>query len=553
MDMGKLVSLCRRRGFIFQSSEIYGGINGFWDYGPLGVDLKKNVKEAWWQDMVRNPPPGPDGQEIDMVGVDCSIIMNPQVWVASGHTAGFQDPMSSCKYCRKLYRSDQVWEQLIVSTWVDSLLQLYNPAQGSIATGVDLKKWAAGKGKRLAPNLALVRNPDVTLSWMAQRAEQEGGSINFTDAREWLFSLATEQQGTGAKVVPCPACGGDLTEPRFFNLMFESYAGAVKEEAAKVYLRPETAQGIFVNFRNVLDSTRLKLPFGIAQVGKAFRNEVNPRNYTFRSREFEQMEIEFFCHPSESMKWYEYWRDVRIKWYTQLGIKSDRLRPREQTADERAFYSIGTTDIEYLFPFSKENQELEGVAHRADYDLTQHAKHSGKDLSYFEEDAWAKSDKSAFAGDKKKEQEAKAKYRFIPHVIEPSAGADRFTLAVLCEAYAEDEIGGEARTVMRFHPRLAPIKAAIFPLVNKEGMPEKAHALYRELKADYNVFYDDKGAVGRRYRRQDEAGTPFCVTIDGQTLQDDTVTVRDRDTTQQWRVPIKGVADELRKRLRPGM
>ncbi len=335
--------------------------------------------------------------------------------------------------------------------------------------------------------------------------------------------------------------------------MFETYVGAVQDEENKAYLRPETAQGIFANFKNVLDSTRLKLPFGIAQVGKAFRNEINPRNYTFRSREFEQMEIEFFCHPSESMKWYQYWRDVRIRWYTQLGIKSDRLRPREQGKEELAHYSIGTTDIEYMFPFSEEPQELEGVAHRGDYDLTQHAKHSGKDLSYFEEDAWAKSDKSAFAGDKKKEQEEKAKYRFMPHVIEPSAGADRFTLAVLCEAYAEDEIGGEARTVMRFHPRLAPIKAAIFPLVNKEGMPEKAHDLYRELKADYNVFYDDKGAVGRRYRRQDEAGTPFCITIDGQTLQDDTVTVRDRDTTQQWRVPIKGVADELRKRLRTGM
>jgi glycyl-tRNA synthetase len=353
---------------------------------------------------------------------------------------------------------------------------------------------------------------------------------------------------------PCPApgCEGELTEPRRFNLMFKTYVGALQEDSAVAYLRPETAQGIFANFRNVLDSSRLKIPFGIAQVGKAFRNEINPRNYTFRSREFEQMEIEFFCHPSESMKWYQYWRDVRINWYTQLGIKSDRLRPREQGKDELAHYSIGTTDIEYLFPFADEPQELEGVAHRGDYDLTQHMKHSGKDLSYFDEDAWARADKTGFAGDKKKEQEAKAKYRFVPHVIEPSAGADRFALAVLCEAYAEDEVGGEARTVMRFHPRLAPIKAAIFPLVNKDGMPERAEALYRSLKMEFNVFYDDKGAVGRRYRRQDEAGTPYCITIDGQTLQDNTVTVRDRDTTQQWRVPIQGVADELRKKLRPG-
>ncbi|HTK75041.1 MAG TPA: glycine--tRNA ligase, partial [Gemmataceae bacterium] len=306
-DMEKLVSLCRRRGFIFQSSEIYGGINGFWDYGPLGVELKKNIKDAWWLDMVRNPPPGPDGQEISMVGVDCALIMNPQVWVASGHVAGFADPMVDCKTegCKGRFRADQ-----LAST-------------------------------------------------------------------------------------PCPLkpskCAGQtekcqLTEARVFNLMFETYVGALKDASAVAYLRPETAQGIFVNFKNVLDSTRLKLPFGIAQVGKAFRNEINPRNYTFRSREFEQMEIEFFCRPDESMTWYQYWRDVRIKWYTKLGIRSDRLRPREQTAEERAFYSVGTTDIEYLFPFADEPQELEGVAHRAAYDLTQHIKHSGKDLSYFDEE-----------------------------------------------------------------------------------------------------------------------------------------------------------------------
>jgi glycyl-tRNA synthetase len=334
--------------------------------------------------------------------------------------------------------------------------------------------------------------------------------------------------------------------------MFETHVGALQDAASVAYLRPETAQGIFANFKNVLSSTRVKLPFGIAQVGKAFRNEINPRNYTFRSREFEQMEIEFFCHPDESMKWYQYWRDVRIRWYSQLGIKSEKLRPREQGKEELAHYSIGTTDIEYMFPFADEPQELEGVAHRGAYDLTQHAKHSGKDLSYFEEEGWAKLDKSAFAGDKKREQEEKAKFRFLPHVIEPSAGADRFTLAVLCEAYAEDEIGGEPRTVMRFHPRLAPIKAAILPLVNKDGMPEKAETLYRDLKKEFNVFFDDKGAVGRRYRRQDEAGTPYCITIDGQTLQDDTVTMRDRDTTQQVRIPLQGVKEELRKRLQPG-
>src|SRR5262245_7873082 len=357
-----------------------------------------------------------------------------------------------------------------------------------------------------------------------------------------------------------------MTEPRQFNLMFETYVGAVRDEENKAYLRPETAQGIFVNFPNVMASSRLKLPFGIAQVGKAFRNEINPRNYTFRSREFEQMEIEFFCHPDESMKWYQYWRDVRIRWYTALGIKSDKLRPREQTPEERAHYSVGTTDIEYLFPFAEEPQELEGVAHRSDYDLKAHMKHSSKDLSYFDEDGWNallaqklepfKDDKKRREEEKKKlEREEKPRYSFVPHVIEPSAGADRFTLAVLCEAYSEDKVPDEKgvpqeRIVMRFHPRLAPVKAAVLPLVKRDGMPEIAQKLYRELKEEFNVFYDESGAVGRRYRRQDEIGTPWCITIDGQTLQDQTVTVRDRDSLKQWRVPLAGVADELRQRLR---
>jgi glycyl-tRNA synthetase len=554
MDMDKLVALCRRRGFIFQSSEIYGGINGFWDYGPLGVELKRNIKDAWWHDMVRNPPLGPDGQEIAMVGVDCSIIMNPKVWEASGHVGGFQDPMQMCRQCKKLYRADQVFDQLMESEWVlslDALNKQVNPSYlpGAFAVSkMNLRNWATKSAKKLAPNLALAKNSNDVLARI-ERFFQDSEALLKTS--EFLHLIATGELMTHDIPFPCPNCGGDLTEPRQFNLMFESHAGAIKSEENKVYLRPETAQGIFVNFKNVLDSTRLKLPFGIAQVGKAFRNEINPRNYTFRSREFEQMEIEFFCHPSESMKWYQYWRDVRKNWYTQLGIKSDKLRPREQGKEELAFYSVGTTDIEYLFPFAEEPQELEGVAHRGDYDLSQHAKHSGKDMTYFDEDGWSKVDRTTFAGDKAKEQEAKAQYRFLPHVIEPSAGADRFALAVLCEAYAEDEIGGEVRTVMRFHPRLAPVKAAIFPLVNKDGMPEKAHALYRELKGHFNVFYDDKGAVGRRYRRQDEAGTPYCVTIDGQTIQDNTVTIRDRDTTQQWRVPVPGVAAELRQRLQP--
>jgi glycyl-tRNA synthetase len=530
MDMEKLVALCRRRGFIFQSSEIYGGINGFWDYGPLGVELKRNIKDAWWQDMVRNPPPGPAGEEIQLVGVDCALIMNPKVWVASGHVGGFADQMVDCKKCRKRFRADKVF---FAGLFEMSPQPDHNqPAKAVLAVEANDK----GEADKL---LEAEQN-----RLLKKKKLSEGLARSIT--------TALEAPANWRRPCPLPGCEGDLTEPRQFNLMLETYTGAVRDEENKTYLRPETAQGIFVNFRNVLDSTRLKLPFGIAQVGKAFRNEINPRNFTFRSREFEQMEIEFFCHPAESMKWYQYWREVRINWYTQLGIKSDRLRPREQGKEELAHYSIGTTDIEYLFPFAEEPQELEGVAHRGAYDLTQHAKHSGKDLSYFDEEGWVKADKTAWAGDKKRGQEEKAKYRFLPHVIEPSAGADRFTLAVLCEAYAEDEIGGEARTVMRFHPRLAPIKAAIFPLVNKEGMPEKAQALYRSLKTEFNVFFDDKGAVGRRYRRQDEAGTPYCITVDGQTLQDNTVTVRHRDTTRQWRVSLSEVAGEIRKRLQPG-
>jgi glycyl-tRNA synthetase len=527
IDMEKLVSLCKRRGFIFQSSEIYGGISGFWDYGPLGVELKKNIKDAWWHDMVRNPPPGPDGQEIAMVGVDCAIIMNPKVWVASGHAAGFQDPMVGCKTegCKKLYRADKVFA-------VD--LSPAIPGGQAVVVGVEANSEAEAQA------LAL----DVAKKFRKKHSSDSKSALAMS-----LLSLVNSEAGVQA--VPCPNCQEkSLTPPRAFNLMLESHAGAIQSEENKVYLRPETAQGIFVNFKYVLDSTRLKLPFGIAQVGKAFRNEINPRNYTFRSREFEQMEIEFFCHPDESMKWYEYWRDVRKAWYTRLGLRSDRLRPREQGKEELAHYSIGTTDIEYMFPFSDEPQELEGVAHRGEYDLRQHAQHSGKDLSYFDEEAWQR-DASKYS-DSKEAQKAKSgpPYRFLPHVIEPSAGADRFTLAVLCEAYAEEEVNGETRTVMKFHPRLAPIKAAIFPLVNKEAMPEIAHQLYRDLKADFNVFYDDKGAVGRRYRRQDEAGTPYCITVDGQTLQDQTVTIRDRDTLKQERIAVKEVANVIRARLR---
>jgi glycyl-tRNA synthetase len=534
LDMEKLVALCRRRGFIFQSSEIYGGINGFWDYGPLGVELKKNIKDAWWQDMVRNPPPGPDGQEIDMVGLDCSIIMNPKVWEASGHVGGFSDPMVDCKKCKRRFRADKVFI-------IDMLREVDNSPTGIVFS---LEANALNEADSLW---------EIETERLIKKKKLERGMI----ARIWSAADAPPELKR-----PCPAdgCDGELTEPRAFNLMFQTYVGAIQSDENIAYLRPETAQGIFVNFKNVLDSSRVKLPFGIAQVGKAFRNEINPRNYTFRSREFEQMEIEFFCHPAESMKWYEYWRDVRKKWYSTLGIKSDNLKPREQGKDELAHYSIGTTDIEYMFPFSEEPQELEGVAHRGAFDLTAHMTKSGADLRYMDEDAWNR-DAAGRSTNSFKEwlksnpaKEEIEKYQFVPHVVEPSAGADRFTLAVLCEAYTEDKVPDakgkmEVRTVMKFHPRLAPVKAAILPLVKKDGMPEKAEALYRELKKHFKVEYDDGGAVGRRYRRQDEIGTPFCITIDGETLQNDTVTIRDRDTTDQRRVPIEGVLDEIRKAM----
>ncbi|MEP0842417.1 MAG: glycine--tRNA ligase [Phycisphaerae bacterium] len=450
--MDRIVALCKRRGFIFQSSEIYGGINGFWDYGPLGVELKRNLKECWWKDMVH-------GRD-DMVGLDCSIIMHPQVWKVSGHYDLFSDMKIDCKECQGRFRADQITDQ------------------------------------------PCPRKP----SKMVGQYEK---------------------------------C--QLTDPRPFNLMFETFIGALLDEESKSFLRPETAQGIFVNFKNVCDSTRIKLPFGIAQIGKSFRNEITPRNFTFRSREFEQMEIEFFCHPGESRQWYEYWRDTRLKWYVELGLGSEKLRLREHGQEELSHYSCGTSDIEYAFPFLAAGDfgELEGVAHRGDFDLRSHMegklvrdpatgglvvekgpdgkpkyKGSGKDLTYFD--------------DERKE-------RFIPHVIEPSAGADRATLAFICEAYTVDE-SRPSPELMKFHPRLAPIKAAVFPLVNKDGLPEIAEPIFRAVRKRWVAQYDAKASIGKRYARMDEAGTPYCFTIDGQTKEDGTVTVRDRDTGAQQRI-----------------
>jgi len=544
--MEKLTSLCKRRGFIYQSSEIYGGIGGFWDYGPLGVELKRNIKEAWWHDMVTNPPIGPDGREVEMVGLDCAIIMNPRVWEASGHVAGFSDLMSSCRACKKLVRADQLGAMLEESEWYQSVAELCRRGPVGVA---ELRRWAETRGRKLAPNLGIVREPGL----IPARLEGTTGSRQVHSVRELLEVLTGELDSKPGAGLPCPYCGGELTEPRPFNLMFRTTVGAVEDPANTAYLRPETAQGIFVNFKNVLDTTRVKVPFGIAQIGKAFRNEINPRNYTFRSREFEQMEIEFFCRPEQSMAWYEFWRKVRYEWYVGLGLKSEKLRLRDQTPQELAHYSRACADIEYLFPFSDEFQELEGVAHRGNFDLTQHAKASSKDLTYFDDEAWER-DKDKFPPEQHKEVKNREPYRFLPTVIEPSAGVDRSALAFLCEAYCEDQAPDEngvmqPRVVLKLHPRLAPIKVAVFPLVKREGMPEVAEAIYRDVRRYLPAFYDEKGAIGRRYRRQDEAGTPYCVTVDGQTLVDGTVTIRDRDTLQQIRIDKAHVLSWLGEKL----
>jgi glycyl-tRNA synthetase len=443
--MEKIVSLCKRRGFIFQSSEIYGGLNGLWDYGPLGVELKRNLKNYWWRVMVH--------ERDDVVGMDGAILMNRAVWKASGHQDTFTDPMIDCRSCKARLRGDQLVEK---------------------------------KG-----------------------------------------------------VKQCPICGSkDLTEPRAFNLMFKTYVGATEDESTLTYLRPETAQSIFVQFKNVLEISRKKLPFGIAQIGKAFRNEINPRNFTFRSREFEQMELEYFCRPEQGLELLEYWKEERLKFYENIGIAREQLHLRTVPDEERAFYSKGTYDIEYDFPFGR--QELEGVAYRTDYDLAQHQNASGKSLEYFDEET---------------------KQRFIPHVVEPSAGVDRTILALICDAYSEDEAPNEkgkmeARTVLRFHPRVAPIKCGVFPLLkNNQQLVAKAKEIVNLVRPHVTVFYDESGAIGRRYRRQDEIGTPFGVTVDFETLGEkgrqlqNTVTVRERDSMKQERVQISELNELLESRL----
>ncbi|MCC7290997.1 MAG: glycine--tRNA ligase [Phycisphaerales bacterium] len=594
--MEKIVALCRRRGFIFGSSEIYGGINGFWDYGPLGCELKRNIKDAWWNDMVRNPPmPSADrfpklaGREFQMVGVDCSIIMNSKVWVASGHVGGFQDPMVVCKVegCKRLFRADKVYQVGFLNADVlTSMPAAYSKLQDqSISAQARIDVQAQLSISNVIPQLTLTVEADSREQ--AEQVEPSASQLkrHFGNATIAKVAFPLNNHPPHWPAAVCPNClNGTLSDPLEFNLMFESNTGALKDSTSKVYLRPETAQGIFANFQNVYDTSRVKIPFGIAQIGKAFRNEINPRNYTFRSREFEQMEIEFFCHPDESMLWYEFWREARINWYKSLGIASDKLRPREQGKEELAHYSSACTDIEYMFPFSDEPQELEGVAHRGSFDLNQHGKFAkGKDDAFaiFDDEAWER-DKHLFeqsrdregaplgresagtasptssqretagssgAGDRAKEARSKPPYRYVPHVIEPSAGADRFTLAVLTEAYSYDESRASPE-FLKFHPRLAPIKAAVFPLVAKDGLPEIAMPIYEAIRKVFPAQYDAKQSIGKRYARMDEAGTPFCFTIDGQTKVDGTVTVRNRDDASQMRIDKPRVVEFLREQLR---
>jgi glycyl-tRNA synthetase len=572
-------SLCKRRGFIFHSSEIYGGINGFWDYGPMGCEMKRNIKDDWWKVTVRNRE--------DVAGLDATIIMHPAIWKASGHLDTFSDPMSTCRVCKKLMRADQVWDILTDGEIGQSL-------QAELAAGADAGKiagWCKGKAKGLAPNLAAVLDADA-LTAAFEKIKADPSAVANVQS---LYTLLANAKGGAPAFTPCPYCGGELTEPRPFNLMFKTIVGPVDDPANVAYLRPETAQAIFAQFQNVLSTSRQTVPFGIAQMGKSFRNEVTPRNYTFRSREFEQMELEFFIRPDEAVElicgkvttmadspdlstpqdswgwevWHKYWVERRKQWIQSCGLPAESFVEYWQKPEELAHYARACVDIQYSFPFGV--QELEGIAARSDFDLTQHQKHSGKSMEVFDEPlklASAKLDdaaKAAFAEKvvadwtaRNKAPEAARAFvaklfdgKYVPHVIEPSAGVDRMMLALLCNAYEEqkltDEKGKEdVRVVMHFSPRIAPVKVAVFPLVkNKPEVYNKAREMFEHLRRRYAAFWDESGAIGRRYRRQDEIGTPWCVTIDFQTLEDGTVTVRDRDTMQQERLTLEQLKSKL--------
>ncbi|MCB1531904.1 MAG: glycine--tRNA ligase [Alphaproteobacteria bacterium] len=498
IDMKDIVALCKRRGFVFPASDIYGGLNGFWDYGPLGTELKNNLRDLWWKAMVTCPPIGPDGTPVEIVGIDSAIIQNPKTWEASGHVGGFSDPMVDCTETKKRYRQD---------------------------------------------HLVVLTSPKAD-RWPAFHEETEDGEIEKKLKKLGMpkdvslfekVNLTTLDVSDYAKVVaPDVSEPGTLTEPKQFNLMFHTFVGATATEDNKAYLRPETAQGIFLNYKNVLDSSRVKIPFGIAQIGKAYRNEVTPRNFIFRSREFEQMEMEWFCHPDEAEKWHTFWFEERTKFWKSVGLSSDNLIMREHDSDELAHYAkegLGTSDIEYRFPFTAPGYgELEGIAHRCDFDLKQHQEHSGTKMEYVDPQD--------------------PQNRFIPHVIEPAAGLTRGVLALICEAYTVDE-SRPSGVYLNFHPAIAPKKAAILPLTAKDEHVAPAQKLYLELREEFAIDLDIKQNIGKRYARQDEIGTPYCFTIDNDTIADGTVTVRDRNTMAQERIHIDKVAEYLREKMKP--
>lgn len=482
----KIVSLAKRRGFVFQSSEIYGGLNGCWDYGPLGVELLKNLKEEWWKAMTFRE---------DIEGLDASILMHPRVWEASGHIESFTDPMIDCKSCKARFRLDVLGELINEKKKLKAVGELKYKISG---TEVLTEKF----------------------NFLIEKAEKVNGKVDEFDAvledKELSPILLSE--------INCPQCGNKntFTSARQFNLMFKTFIGSVEDSSEVVYLRPETAQGIFVNFLNVQSSARQKLPFGIAQIGKAFRNEINTKNFLFRTREFEQMEMQFFVNPSNDKEWYDYWKAERLNWFISLGMSKDKLRYHDHPENKLAHYAKEATDIEYRFPFGW--GEIEGIHNRTNFDLSRHEEYSGKSLKYFDEER---------------------KEKYVPYIIETSAGASRSFMAFLIDAYYEEEVNKEMRSVLKFHPKLAPIKAAILPLVNRDGMPEVARSIEKELRKRFKVFYDDKGAIGRRYRRMDEAGTPFSITVDTQTLSDQTVTIRERDSMNQIRISIDKIAEYL--------
>ncbi|MDE2337296.1 MAG: glycine--tRNA ligase [Alphaproteobacteria bacterium] len=497
--MDELVALCKRRGFIFPASEIYGGINGFWDFGPLGVLLKNNLRDRWWNDMVVCPPIGPDGDPLQIVGVDTAIIQNPKAWEASGHVAGFSDPMVDCKETKLRYRQDHLIA--IIDERNDQIFAFYAEALEGKAALKKLKKMAG------TDDLEKLKSVPFTKIAPADYARVVGPD--------------TEKKGT-------------LTEPKQFNLMFKTYVGATATEEDKAYLRPETAQGIFLSYKNVVDNMRVRVPFGIAQVGKAFRNEVTPRNFIFRSREFEQMEMEWFCHPDEAKKWLDFWKEQRVGWWRSVGVASGNLIFRQHDQDELSHYAkagLGTVDIEYRFPFTAPGYgELEGIAHRCDFDLTAHQQHSKTKLEYFDDSV-------------------QPPRRFMPHVIEPASGLTRGVLVLLAEAYTADP-SRPSKMYMKFKPSMAPVKAAVLPLVNKDGLPEIAQKLYYEMRTQFVTEYDTKGNIGKRYARHDEIGTPFCVTVDTDTPNDHAATIRHRDTMQQERVALDKIPEFVQKALK---